>query len=104
METRKINGMGYMTAEWPLDPTRATIVFIHGAGGTGSFWQAQIEGLAGSFNTVAIDLPGHGASEGGAKDRIEDYARAVIDLVCHIQAPRPILCGLSGDSAIIRDE
>ena len=94
MESRKINGMGYMTAKWPLDPTRATLVFIHGAGGTGAFWQAQIEGLAGSFNTIAIDLPGHGASGGGAKDKIEDYARVVIDLIKQLDIPNPIACGL----------
>ena len=61
METRKINGMGCMTAKWPLDPARATLVFIHGAGGAGTFWQAQVEGLAGRVNTLALDLPGHGS-------------------------------------------
>ena len=64
MEARKINGIGYTAAKWPLDPAKATIVFIHGAGGTGNFWQAQVEGLAGRANTVAIDLPGHGTSDG----------------------------------------
>ena len=53
MEARKINGIGYMAAKWPLDPARATIVFIHGAGGTGTFWQSQIEGLAGRDITLA---------------------------------------------------
>ena len=47
MIVRKINGIGYMAAKWPLDPARATLVFIHGAGGSGDFWQAQVEGLAG---------------------------------------------------------
>jgi pimeloyl-ACP methyl ester carboxylesterase len=100
MEARKINGMGYITAKWPLDPARATLVFIHGAGGTGAFWQAQIEGLAGSFNTIAIDLPGHGASSGGAKDKIEDYARVVIDLIKQLDVSNPIACGLSMGGAV----
>lgn len=100
MEIRKINGIGYMAAQWPLDPARATLVFIHGAGGAGTFWQAQIEGLAGRFNTIAIDLPGHGASDGGGMDKVEDYARVVIDFVRHIEAPDPVLCGLSLGGAI----
>lgn len=92
--------MGCMAAKWPLDPARTTLVFIHGAGGTGAFWQAQVEGLAQRANTIAIDLPGHGTSDGGAKDRIEDCARAVIDFVGAIEASRPILCGVSLGGAV----
>ncbi len=100
MEVRKINGIGYRAAKWPLDPVQTTIVFIHGAGGSGDFWQAQIEGLSGRFNTIAIDLPGHGTSDGGGKDRIEDYARAVADFMKAMEAPNPIFCGFSLGGAI----
>lgn len=100
MEARKINGIGYLTAKWPPDPAKATIVFIHGAGGTGAFWQAQVEGLAGRVNTVALDLPGHGTSDGSGYDKIEDYARAVVDFMNAIEVPRPIPCGLSIGGAI----
>lgn len=100
MEVRKINGIGYLTAKWPLDPTKATIVFIHGAGGTGTFWQAQVAGLAGRSNTIAVDLPGHGTSDGGGNDKIEDYARAVVDFIRAIEAPSPISCGISLGGAI----
>jgi len=89
-----------MAAKWPLDPSQATIVFIHGAGGTGAFWQAQVEGLADRANTIAIDLPGHGSSDDGGNDRIEDYTRAVTDLISAINAPRPIPCGLSLGGAV----
>jgi pimeloyl-ACP methyl ester carboxylesterase len=100
MEARKVNGMGYMTAKWPLDPARATLVFIHGAGGSGDFWQAQVEGLTGRANTIAVDLPGHGTSDGGTKDRIEDYARAVADFMKAMEVPNPILCGFSMGGAV----
>jgi len=100
MEARKINGIGYSVESWPLDPARATLVFIHGAGGTGTFWQAQVEVLSERFNTIAIDLPGHGTSDGGGKDRIEDYARAVVDFMKAIEAPNPIFCGFSLGGAI----
>ena len=100
MEDRKTNGIGYITARWPLDRAKATIVFIHGAGGSSDFWRVQVEALAERANTVAIDLPGHGRSDGNGHDRIEDYARAVIDFISAIEAPRPIPCGLSLGGAI----
>ena len=101
MEARKINGIGYMTAKWPLDPARATLLFIHGAGGSGAFWRAQVEGLAGRVNTLALDLPGHGRSDGGGHDTIEGYARAVHDFIKRIDVPKPIPCGLSMGGAIV---
>jgi pimeloyl-ACP methyl ester carboxylesterase len=101
MEAGKIDGIGYLTAEWPLDPARATLVFIHGAGGSGDFWQAQVEGLAGRVNTLALDLPGHGRSDGEGRDTIEGYARAVVDFIKSIAVPRPIPCGLSMGGAIV---
>jgi pimeloyl-ACP methyl ester carboxylesterase len=101
MEARKINGIGYSVESWPLDPARATLVFIHGAGGSGDFWQAQVAGLAGRANTIAVDLPGHGTSDGGGNDRIEEYARAVADFLNAIDAPTPVLlCGFSMGGAI----
>ena len=100
MEERKTNGIGYLTSCWPLDPARSTIVFIHGAGGSNAFWQAQVEGLAKRANMVAIDLPGHGQSDGNGHDRIEDYARAVVGFINHIKMPSPIPCGLSLGGAI----
>jgi pimeloyl-ACP methyl ester carboxylesterase len=40
----------------------APIVFIHGLGMSGRTWQPCTELLADRFTTVAVDLPGHGAS------------------------------------------
>ena len=100
MEERKTNGLAHITGRWPLDPAKSTLVFIHGAGGSSAFWRAQVEALAGRANTVAIDLPGHGQSDGAGHDRIEDYARAVMDFISAIEAPRPIPCGLSLGGAI----
>ena len=100
MEYRKTNGIGYLAGEWPLDPAKSTLVFIHGSGGSSAFWTAQVEALAERVNTVALDLPGHGQSGGNGHDRIEDYARAVVDFISAIEAPRPIPCGLSLGGAI----
>ena len=100
MQERKTNGIGYLAGDWPLDPQKSTIIFIHGAGGSSVFWQAQVEGLAARANTLAMDLPGRGKSDGKGKDRVEDYARAVDNFVEEINVPHPILCGLSMGGAI----
>ncbi len=77
MYESKVNGMNFIAGRWPLDRDLATIVFIHGSGGASVLWQAQVEALADRFNTIAIDLPGHGGSGGEGMSCIEDYAAAV---------------------------
>ncbi|MDH3797883.1 MAG: alpha/beta hydrolase [Desulfobacterales bacterium] len=100
MEEREIGGVGFIAGRWPLDQDKSTIVFIHGSGGTGHFWKAQVEGLAGHVNTVALDLPGHGRSGKDGKDTITDYSRVVVEFIEAIDAPKVILCGLSLGGAI----
>jgi len=100
VEPRTSGDIAFICGRWPLDPSRSTLVFIHGAGESSLLWNAQVEGLAGRVNTVAIDLPGHGRSGGRAQSRVEDYARAVVDFLDAIAAPRPVPCGLSMGGAI----
>jgi pimeloyl-ACP methyl ester carboxylesterase len=102
MLERKTNGIAYYAGGWPLDPGKSTLVFIHGAGGAGAFWQAQVEGLVQRANTLAIDLPGHGKSDGEGKDKVEDYARVVAGFMKDIDMPNPIPCGLSMGGAIVQ--
>ena len=100
MENRKIGGIGFISGRWPLDQDKPTLVFIPGAALTNIFWEPQVNDLKDIANTVAIDLPGHGASQGPGKESISDYARSVIDFIDLIEAPRPIPCGLSMGGAI----
>ncbi len=100
MQERESNGIGFVCGAWPLDAARSTIVFIHGSGGSRLLWHAQVEGLKGRVNTVALDLPGHGNSGGEGMDSVPGYARAVADFIEAIGAPAPIVCGLSLGGAI----
>lgn len=100
MEEKEINGFGFIAASWPLDTEKPTIVFLHGSGGSGHFWRAQVEGLAERVNTVALDMPGHGRSGSDGKDTIGDYARAVVEFMDIVEIPGTILCGLSMGGAI----
>jgi pimeloyl-ACP methyl ester carboxylesterase len=49
-----------------------TTVFVHGAGLSRSCWHYQTKFFP---NSVAVDLPGHGESDGPAYSSISDYAR-----------------------------
>jgi pimeloyl-ACP methyl ester carboxylesterase len=100
METRTSGGWAFICGHWPLNPARATLIFIHGAGESCRLWTAQVEGLSERANTVALDLPGHGGSGGSARNRIDDYAAGIIDFIAAIAAPNPIPCGLSMGGAI----
>ena len=101
MEEKEIGGTGFVAGRWPLDQDKSTIVFIHGSGGTGHFWKAQIKGLSGRVNAVAIDLPGHGRSGIDGKKAVEDYARAVLEFIGAAGIQNPIPCGLSIGGAIV---
>ena len=100
MVQREVKDIAYVTAGWPLDPAKSTLIFIHGAGGSHVLWEGQIDGLADRANTVAVDLPGHGQSKGEGMSTVEDYARAVADFIRTIEAPNPVPCGLSMGGAI----
>jgi pimeloyl-ACP methyl ester carboxylesterase len=100
LENREIGGIGYTSGHWPLDPEKPTLVFIHGAASNNAFWNPQINFFSEIVNAVAIDLPGHGTSRGPGKEKISDYAEAVLNFIDLIQAPRPIPCGLSMGGAI----
>jgi 3-oxoadipate enol-lactonase len=100
MEYRETGGIGFISGRWPLDKDKPTLVFIPGAALTSIFWEPQVNCLRDAANTVAIDLPGHGASQGPGRESISDYARAVSDFIDRIEAPRPIPCGLSMGGAI----
>ncbi|MFN0183215.1 MAG: alpha/beta fold hydrolase, partial [Aquabacterium sp.] len=63
------------TAAHAIDPAKPAIVFIHGAGLDHSWWglQSRYFGYHGR-NVLAVDLPGHGRSEGPPLGNIEAMA------------------------------
>ncbi len=70
------------TAAHAIDPAKPTIVFVHGAGLDHSSWalQSRYFGYHGR-NVLAVDLPGHGRSEGPPLPSIEAMADWVIALM-----------------------
>jgi pimeloyl-ACP methyl ester carboxylesterase len=70
------------TAAHELDPGKRTIVFVHGAGLDHSLFglQSRYFGYHG-WNVLAVDLPGHGRSEGPPIPRIDGMARWIFTVL-----------------------
>jgi len=96
----KRNGIAYVTGPSGLVAGRPTLVFIHGAGGSAQTWTAQLDALDPVANTLALDLPGHGASDPPGRETVPDYAAAVLGLLDALAVPDPVPVGHSMGGAI----
>ena len=71
------------TAAHELDPAKRTIVFLHGAGLDHSWWGLQSRYFAyHGCNVLALDLPGHGRSEGppvATIGEMADWVKQILD-------------------------
>lgn len=71
------------TAAHDIEPAKPTVVFVHGAGLDHSWWglQSRYFGYHG-FNVLAVDLPGHGRSDGpplATIGEMADWIRKLLD-------------------------
>lgn len=66
--------IGFKMGPKQFSEKKPTLVMIHGAGGRSQTWQGQIHPLKDSLNTLALDLPGHGKTDGQSKNRVDEYA------------------------------
>ncbi|MBL8383479.1 MAG: alpha/beta hydrolase [Burkholderiales bacterium] len=85
----------------PADPALPAVVFIHGAQHDHSVWILQSRYLAHHGRAVlALDLPGHGRSEGPPLESIEALATWVIAVLDAAGIERAALVGHSMGSLI----
>src|SRR5258706_13404940 len=75
------------------------VILIHGAGGNHLSWPPQIRRLPGQL-IYAIDLPGHGKSDGVGRHSIGEYVEDVIGFIKSLKLRATILVGISMGSAI----
>ena len=89
------------TAAHALDAAKKTVVFVHGAGLDHSWWglQSRYFGYHG-WNVLAVDLPGHGRSEGPALATIAGIADWVFDLLGALKIGSASLVGHSMGSLV----
>src|SRR5574341_51564 len=79
--------------------SRPPVILIHGAGGNQLYWPPQIRRLH-NQRIFAVDLPGHGKSEGVGHHTIDDYAEEVLKFLKALKLNAAILVGHSMGSAI----
>jgi pimeloyl-ACP methyl ester carboxylesterase len=78
---------------------RPPVILIHGAGGFHLSWPPQIRRLAGQY-VYAIDLPGHGKSEGVGRQSVDEYVEDVHGFINSLKIRTVVLMGISMGSAI----
>ena len=75
------------------------VILIHGAGGNNQYWPPEIRRLK-DHRIYALDLPGHGKSEGIGRQSIADYARSVLDFMEGLKIHKAIFVGHSMGGAV----
>ena len=78
---------------------RMPVVLLHGAGGNHLYWPSEIRRLQG-YPVYALDLPGHGRSEGPGHQSVGDYATSVFNWMDAAGLHQVVLVGHSMGGAI----
>ena len=70
------------TGGQPFDKNKPLIIFVHGSGLSHITWVLQTRYFAfHGYSVLAIDLPGHGYSEGPSIKSIEEQGKWVSDVI-----------------------
>jgi pimeloyl-ACP methyl ester carboxylesterase len=82
-----------------IKSSRPPLILIHGAGGSFFSFHPYLRRLAGE-TVYALDLPGHGESEGAGRQSIDEYAEDVAHFMESVQIESAVIVGLSMGSGI----
>jgi pimeloyl-ACP methyl ester carboxylesterase len=89
------------TAAQPLDPNKPTAVFVHGAGLDHSSFGLQSRYFRyHGWNVLAVDLPGHGRSEGPPIPSIQGMAAWLFNLMAALKIEKASIVGHSMGSLV----
>ena len=92
-KTVRVHGRPVVYAEAGSGPV---LLLVHGMAGSFENWRAVMEPLAREHTVIAPDLPGHGASVGGAGDySLGALAAGLRDLLVALGHERATLVGHS---------
>ncbi len=94
------DGLHYFAQEAETAETnRPPVILIHGAGGSCLSWPPQLRRLSGE-TIYALDLPGHGQSQGAGRQSISAYADDVAQFMQSLKIRSAVIVGISMGSAI----
>ena len=93
----------HYAAAAPENNGKNTLLFVHGSGGSQAIWTNQLNGLGQNFPTLAVDLPGHGNSEGAPSREVREYSDFIFDFIERALGTKVILAGHSLGGAIAID-
>jgi pimeloyl-ACP methyl ester carboxylesterase len=102
----KINNenINIRTGGYNIDNNNPYFLLLHGAGMDASVWQMQTRYLANrDINILAIDLPGHGLSEGNPLSTIQEMSNFIIELLDTLNIKTTTVAGHSMGSLIAID-
>jgi pimeloyl-ACP methyl ester carboxylesterase len=72
-----------------------TLVFLHGTGGDHTVWLHQCVAFQHEYNIAALDLPGHGRSEGRGENDVAAYVEEVRQVIAGMGIKAPVMIGHS---------
>ncbi|PKN51666.1 MAG: hypothetical protein CVU55_10520 [Deltaproteobacteria bacterium HGW-Deltaproteobacteria-13] len=79
---------------------KQSLVFLHGSGSDHSAWSHQYARLRKQYKMVALDLPGHGRSEGNGENDVKRYGAWLKKLLDILDLNQAVLVGHSLGAAI----
>ena len=95
------NRVHALTGGQPFDPNLPAVVFLHGAGMDATVWALQTRWFAHhGFAVLALDLAGHGRSDGTPLPTIEAMADWVSAALLAVAAPPAAVVGHSMGSLV----
>lgn len=84
-----------------FDKENVVVILIHGSGGDRFDWSGQLKHKFHHATIIALELPGHGDSEGPGENTVPAYANWVSDFVKASEFNKVVLVGCSLGSAIV---
>ena len=88
----------------PISANKESVVFIHGAGLDHTVWTLPARHFARhGRNVIAVDLPGHGRSEGAPLTSIQAMADWIVDVLDALEVDNTALVGHSMGSLVALD-
>jgi pimeloyl-ACP methyl ester carboxylesterase len=78
---------------------RPPMILLHGAGGIHLSWAPQIRRMD-TGKIYALDLPGHGQSEGVGRHSVDEYVEDVLAFMKELKISAAVMVGVSMGSAI----